>query len=70
MRRDSLTYGAYRVHPVEWNVGEVAGLLAAYCLEHDLLPRAVRNQPHELVAFQAVLRREGIELAWPSLKPL
>ena len=62
--------GAYRVHPVEWNVGEVAGLLAAFCLEKKLTPRSVRNRPERLEAFQTLLRREGIELSWPSLRPL
>ena len=28
-----ITNGAFRVHPVEWNVGEAAGILAAFCLE-------------------------------------
>ncbi len=65
-----ITNGAFRVHPVEWNVGEVAGLLAAYCLEHDVLPRAVRNRAGLLADFQARLRHEGIELAWPSLTPV
>ena len=37
-----ITNGAFRVHPVEWNVGEVAGLLAAFCLDRGLAPRAVR----------------------------
>jgi hypothetical protein len=26
-----ITNGALRVHPVEWNIGEVAGMLAAVC---------------------------------------
>ena len=28
-----ITNGAFRLHPVEWNVGEAAGILAAFCLE-------------------------------------
>ena len=28
-----ITNGCYRLHPVEWNVGEVAGMLAAHCLD-------------------------------------
>jgi hypothetical protein len=27
-----ITNGCYRLHPVEWNIGEVAGALAAFCL--------------------------------------
>ncbi|HTL32015.1 MAG TPA: FAD-dependent oxidoreductase [Kofleriaceae bacterium] len=65
-----ITNGAYRVHPVEWNVGEAAGLLAAYCLERKTTPRAVRHRRDELAAFQDLLRREGIELEWRSLQPL
>lgn len=62
--------GAYRVHPVEWNVGESAGLLAAFCLERGLPPRAVRHRPAVLEEFQALLRAQGVQLAWPSLQPL
>lgn len=65
-----ITNGAYRLHPVEWNVGESAGLLAAFCLQRKTTPRAVRNQPALLAEFQALLQRQGIELAWPSLTPL
>ena len=65
-----ITNGAFRLHPVEWNIGEAAGLLSAYCLEHGVLPRAVRNRPALLADFQALLRREGIELEWPSLEPV
>lgn len=65
-----ITNGAFRVHPVEWNVGEVAGLLAGFCLERDLIPRQVRNDPTLLDTFQSLLRKQGIELVWPSLTPL
>jgi hypothetical protein len=65
-----ITNGAFRVHPVEWNVGEVAGLLAVFCLERGLTPRSVRNRPHLLDEFQALLRNEGIELSWPRLAPV
>ena len=34
-----ITNGCYRLHPVEWNIGESAGALAAYCLETKILPR-------------------------------
>ncbi len=65
-----ITNGAYRLHPVEWNIGESAGLLAAFCLERNTLPRAVRRSARMLEEFQALLRREGIELHWPSLSPM
>jgi hypothetical protein len=65
-----ITNGAFRVHPVEWNVGEVAGLLAAFCIERKLTPRAVRNRPGLLDAFQSLVVQSGIELSWPSLEPV
>lgn len=62
--------GAFRVHPVEWNVGEVAGTLAAFCLERDVTPRAVRNGARLLDEFQSLLMKRGVELAWPSITPV
>jgi hypothetical protein len=52
---------------VEWNIGEAAGALAAYCLTKGLAPRQVRNAPRHLADFQTALQRVlGIELAWPE----
>lgn len=65
-----ITNGAYRVHHVEWNIGEVAGLLAAFCLERRTTPRAVRNTRRLLEEFQTLLERQGIALAWPRVYPL
>lgn len=62
-----ITNGCYRLHPVEWNIGESAGALAAHCLEHGLTPRQVRNTPAYLEAFQRLLAaRLGVVLAWPN----
>lgn len=60
----------HSVHPVKWNVGEAAGILAAFCFHRKLTPRSVRNRPDLLEAFQSLLRRQGIELSWPSLAPV
>ncbi|MDF2457954.1 MAG: putative secreted protein [Nitrospira sp.] len=65
-----ITNGAFRVHPVEWNVGEAAGLLAVFCLERGVLPRSVRKHAPLLEAFQTLLRHQGVELTWPSLSPV
>ncbi|MFV8182153.1 MULTISPECIES: FAD-dependent oxidoreductase [unclassified Streptomyces] len=62
-----ITNGCYRLHPVEWNIGEVAGLLAAHCVEHNLTPRGVRNTPDRLETFQHLLRAHGVELRWPDI---
>ncbi len=61
-----ITNGCYRLHPVEWNVGESAGALAAFSLSHGIPPRAVRQRPQLLADFQAVLNLLGIQLRWAS----
>ncbi|MFD0712272.1 FAD-dependent oxidoreductase [Paenibacillus sp. GCM10027626] len=62
-----LTNGCYRLHPVEWNIGESAGALAAYCLQRGVSPRQVRRDPARLADFQRALTQRGVELAWPSI---
>lgn len=63
-----ITNGCYRLHPVEWNLGEVAGLLAAHCLETGLTPHAVQENDAQLEAFQTRLHGEGIEIRWPDVR--
>jgi len=62
-----ITNGAYRLPPVEWNVGEVAGHLVAFCAGDALLPRQVRATPALLERFQRRLDAAGIERAWPVI---
>jgi len=63
-----ITNGCYRLHPVEWNIGEVAGLLAAHCLEHRLTPHAVQADDTLLTDFQTRLYNESIETRWPDVR--
>jgi hypothetical protein len=60
-----ITNGCYRLHPVEWNIGEAAGALAAHAIQKGTLPRAIRNDPKLLADFQSSLHAQGFELAWP-----
>ncbi|GLQ56505.1 FAD-dependent oxidoreductase [Devosia nitrariae] len=64
-----ITNGCYRLHPVEWNIGEVAGLLAAYCLEQGLTPHQVQENDAHLNDFQNELYGQGIEIRWPEVAP-
>ncbi len=64
-----ITNGCYRLHPVEWNIGESAGALAAHCVLKGLTPRAVRANPQRLADFQASLTAQGVEIGWPRLSP-
>lgn len=60
-----VTNGCYRLHPVEWNIGEAAGALAAHCLQHKLTPAQVHESlPHTRV-FQKSLVDQGFALSWP-----
>lgn len=61
-----ITNGCYRLHPVEWNIGESAGALAAFCLRHGRTPRNVHRDRDVRTAFQEELRQRGVELVWPE----
>jgi hypothetical protein len=61
-----VTNGAYRVHPTEWNIGESAGTLAAYCLNRKTDPKTLRNTSTALTEFQTHLRAQGIQTDWPT----
>jgi hypothetical protein len=65
-----ITNGCYRLHPVEWNIGEAAGVLAAYCLQRHVLPRQVRANAVHLLDFQKLLMAHGIEPEWPRTHAL
>jgi len=60
-----VTNGAYRLHPIEWAIGEAAGELAAFCLEQRVEPRQVREQTPFLRDLQSRLHAHEVPLAWP-----
>lgn len=63
--------GCYRLHPVEWNIGEAAGALAAFCVDRKLTPAAVHARADLTVEFQKRLREDGFELEWQAgIRPL
>jgi hypothetical protein len=64
-----ITNGCYRLHPVEWNIGESAGALAAHAVKTRQTPRAIRNNEARRKEFQASLTAQGVELAWPRISP-
>lgn len=65
-----ITNGCYRLHPVEWNIGEAAGALAAWCLTHHHRPTEVRAKEPVLRDFQTMLTNTlGFELEWPRISP-
>jgi hypothetical protein len=64
-----ITNGCYRLHPVEWNIGESVGMLAAYCTSRKLRPREVRAKAPTLREFQDFLVEDGVPLNWPKITP-
>jgi hypothetical protein len=62
-----VTNGCYRLHPVEWSIGEAVGALVSFCLTNGLAPRKVRNDVTHLADYQRLLTDGlGIQLAWPD----
>jgi hypothetical protein len=51
-----LTNGAFRLHPIEWNVGEAAAMMASLSLETGTEPAAA--------AVQRELARAGVQMVW------
>ncbi|MCF2503476.1 FAD-dependent oxidoreductase [Dyadobacter sp. CY107] len=59
-----ITNGCYRLHPVEWSIGEAVGLLVKFAGEQGVAPRVVREDSGMLKGFQGFLKGEGVELGW------
>ncbi len=59
-----LSSAAYRLHPVEWNIGEAAGALAAYVVRNGLEPHDVLTREGVRRRFQSDLLDVGVPLYW------
>jgi len=60
-----ITNGCYRLHPVEWSIGEAAGCLIAFAGKKKVPFRAIREDKELLADFQREIARQGIETKWP-----
>jgi len=61
-----ITNGCYRLHPVEWSIGEAVGELVAFCTAKKRVPRQVRKDKKLLADFQTQLSKAGVDLDWPD----
>ncbi len=61
-----ITNGCYRLHPVEWGIGEAVGLLTAYAINKKVIPREVREKKNLLEGFQSFIQKQGVEIKWPG----
>ena len=59
-----ITNGCYRLHPVEWNIGEAAGALGAYALDAGKDPAAIHADAGLRRDFQRRLVADGVPLCW------
>ena len=65
-----ITNGCYRLHPVEWNIGEASGAIAAHAIKTKETPRGIRNSRSKLADLQRSLQQQGFELNWPRIHPV
>lgn len=62
-----ITNGAYRLHPVEWGIGEAAGALLSFSLDSGIPPRKVWEDDRRLGDYQNLLASTlKIPLRWPE----
>jgi hypothetical protein len=59
-----ITNGCYRLHPVEWGIGEAVGCLIDFSLETGKPPHQIREDPEVLNDFQKRIRDQGVETHW------
>jgi hypothetical protein len=62
-----ITNGCYRLHPVEWNIGEAAARLAAFCLAAEIIADQVLESDSTYRAFLEQLHDAGVETEWPPV---
>ena len=61
-----LTNGCFRLHPIEWNIGESAGMLASFCIQNNVYPAEVPDSDQLLRRFQIQLVENSVPLVWYS----
>ena len=59
-----ITSGCYRLHPVEWGIGEAAGCLAAFASQKNESLHGIRARQPLLAEFQQWIRKQGVETHW------
>jgi hypothetical protein len=61
-----ITNGCFRLHPVEWSIGEAVGMLVAFAKRKQVPPTAVRDGANLLSEFQQWIQGQGLETHWPE----
>lgn len=63
-----LTNGCYRLHPVEWSIGEAIGMFVPFLMETGRSPQEVYKDAAEVRKFQSFIRAQGVDTHWPYEK--
>jgi hypothetical protein len=61
-----ITNGCFRLHPVEWSIGEAVGCLVSYAAKKKLAAKKIREDKVILNDFQKMIRGQGLETHWPD----
>ncbi len=61
-----LTNGCYRLHPVEWSIGEAVGMLVPFLMHKGVGPQQMYKNSDLIREFQALIRQQGVETEWPT----
>lgn len=65
-----LTNGAYRLHPVEWAVGDAAAAVAVSCLREGITPQTLARRADLRRRLQLLLLDQQIPIYWYDDVPL
>ena len=61
-----ITNGCFRLHPVEWSIGEAVGCLVSYAIKKKVAAHKIREDENTLKDFQMMIRSQGLETHWPD----
>jgi hypothetical protein len=59
-----ITNAAYRMHPVEWAIGEASGFLAVFSVWTGKAPREIVADPALIRKLQGFITRNGVPIFW------
>lgn len=59
-----ITNAAYRMHPMEWAIGEASGFLAVFAVWTGLEPRTLATEEKHVRKIQGFLTRNKIPIFW------
>lgn len=63
-----LTNGCYRLHPVEWSIGEAIGMFVPFLMGTGRSPQEIYKDAAAVSKFQSLIRSQGVDTHWPYEK--